>query len=201
MSMMSCPFQKTGRTCKDRRECCSDASLQPQSKVTGRKRSNTYPNIHMHGIRNLSKNDSSLNGRPQTCKQPDADSVQKGCRDHSVQEDPPESLAAKNWQPEDTRALQVVTKTVNPVTATEQTVVQVVTFDAMRRCPTMEPRFDYFCSIRNADFLQNLKTISKFYLVIEIDFERSKHVNYTTHQTKYTKHVNYTEPVNSTTHY
>ena len=39
----------------------------------------------------------------------------------------------KTGRPESSRVLQVVTKTVYPVTATEQTVVQVVTFDSVRR--------------------------------------------------------------------
>ena len=59
----------------------------------------------------------------------------------------------KTGSPESSRTVQVVTKIVHSVTTTKQTVVQVVTFDSVRRRPSMEPRFNYFCSIRGADLL------------------------------------------------
>jgi len=75
-----------------------------------------------------------------------------------------------------------VTKTVRPVSAAEQTIVQAVTFYPMRGSPPVEPRFNYFSSIRNPDFLQHIKTSGKVNCFNEIDFVRSKHINYSTHQ-------------------
>ena len=68
-------------------------------------------------------------------------------------------LQQKTSSPEASRTLQVVTETVNPISATKQTLVQEVTFNPMRGSPTVEPSFNYFCSSKIIISFANEKSL------------------------------------------